>query len=150
MLKRSSSGVVAVRFRLLGPVTAERDGVPVPIARPRRRAVLAYLLLRANRPISTEDLVEAMWGGAPPSTARRQIHAEISAIRSALRLGGDLIKTFPFGYQITVAEDELDLTEFRAKVARAVAGTAAGDHELAAGLLRSALGRAGRAHPGRP
>lgn len=128
-----------MRFRILGPITAERDGVQVSIARPRRRAVLAYLLLSANRPISTEDLIEAMWGGAPPSTARRQVHADISAIRSALRQRADLIRTFPFGYQITVADDELDLAEFRAKVGQANAETAAGDHKLAARVLRSAL-----------
>jgi len=131
---------MAVRFRILGPITVECDGKPVAIARPRCRAVLAYLLLSANRPVSTAGLIEAMWGGAPPSTARRQIHAEICAIRAALRHRAGLVKTFPSGYQITVADGELDLAEFRANVARARAESAAGEHRLSAGLWQSALG----------
>ena len=51
-----------VRFRLLGPLDAERDGVTLELGARKQRAVLALLLLDANRIVSTERLIDGLWG----------------------------------------------------------------------------------------
>src|SRR5207244_3977513 len=74
-----------MKWRILGPVEVAAGGTALPVERPQQRAVLAYLLLNANRVVSTTQLVEAMWGAAPPASARAQIQACVSQIRRALR-----------------------------------------------------------------
>ncbi|WP_162907592.1 AfsR/SARP family transcriptional regulator [Allorhizocola rhizosphaerae] len=131
-----------MRFEILGPVVVRAEGRLVPIGRPRQRATLAYLLLHSNRVISVETLAEALWGGAAPATARSQIQADISALRKALRtIGGDgVIGSHPAGYLADVdgvAGAQLDYREFDRLVAQA---RAVDQPELAASLLRQALG----------
>jgi len=60
------SDVSELRFRLLGPLEADRDGVPVNLGARKQRAVLALLLLEANRVVSTERLIDELWADHPP------------------------------------------------------------------------------------
>ncbi len=110
-----------MRFRLLGPVQISTEEGVFTAPRPRSRAVLAYLLLSADRLVPTESMVDAIWGPAPPATARNQIQADVSAVRRALREAGcpDCLVTTSSGYRIVVAPHELDLTVFSAGLARA-------------------------------
>jgi DNA-binding SARP family transcriptional activator/tetratricopeptide (TPR) repeat protein len=103
------------RYALLGPVEAVADGHAILIPRPRQRAVLSYLLLRANKVVSVDQLEEALWGGAAPSTARTQIQGDISALRRAHRTVEvePPVHTKGPGYLIQVNEDQLDIDLFR-------------------------------------
>src|SRR5690349_2840793 len=105
-----------VLYRLLGPVEVTVDGVAVPIERPRRRAVLAYLLLHTSQLVTTDSIVEALWGGTGPSTARSQVQTDISIIRRVLRsaTGTDPIATRAAGYALDVGDGRLDTEEFTA------------------------------------
>ncbi|KAA2263384.1 tetratricopeptide repeat protein [Solihabitans fulvus] len=118
------------------------DGRPIAVTRPQRRAVLAYLLLHATRGVRINALIEAMWAGAEPATARTQIHAAVSGLRRGLRESGtgDLIESTPSGYLLRVAEDDLDLTAFTGRVHRAEQAEAGGRPEAAVALLREAMG----------
>ena len=53
-------------FGILGPLEVSRGGRMVPLGGPRQRAVLALLLLEANRVVSLDRLAEDVWGGHPP------------------------------------------------------------------------------------
>ncbi len=131
-----------MRYVLLGPIGWEVDGRPVPLGRPRCRAVLSYLLLHANRVVSTHELIEALWGGAEPSTARAQIQGDISALRRAGREAGhplSLASKAP-GYCMTVEPGELDLDVFRTRIAEARTETERGEFDSAIRLIRSGLG----------
>ena len=56
-----------MQFRLLGAMDVRTDdGDPIPIAAPKRRALLAALLLENEGPVSTQRLAEALWGDDPP------------------------------------------------------------------------------------
>jgi DNA-binding SARP family transcriptional activator len=129
-----------MEWRILGPVEIVADA-PLPVPRPQQRAVLAFLLLNANRVISTERLVDAMWEGAPPATARTQIQACISQIRTVLRAAGaaDVLESRAGGYRLSVSDRALDLTEFLDLVSRARAARAADQPAQASDLLRRAL-----------
>src|SRR4051812_2752408 len=108
-----------VDYRLLGRFEARADGLDVAPARAQHRALLALLLLRAERVVSTDELVEALWGGRPPATAHTALQGHVSALRKAL--GAGRIDTEPPGYRLRLLEgDELDIR--RVDAIAAVAG----------------------------
>ncbi|WP_054048880.1 BTAD domain-containing putative transcriptional regulator [Alloactinosynnema sp. L-07] len=125
-------------FGVLGALRVVGDGAAVIIDRPRHRALLGFLLLHANRPVTTGALIEAMWGGRPPGTARTQVHAMVSTLRRSLADAGDRerISTVAGGYLCSVADDELDLAQFDAAVAEA---KTIGDAAQAGAAWRAAL-----------
>ena len=109
--------------------------------KPRCRAVLAYLLLSANRMVTTDSLIDALWGDIPPATARNQIQLDISAIRRTLRQARlrDPIDTTSTGYRISLDQDELDLTAFEDLRQSARALSEMDRPSAAADVLREAL-----------
>jgi DNA-binding SARP family transcriptional activator len=128
---------VTARYLLLGPVVVQLNRRQVVIEGPRRRAVLAYLLLSANRVVSVDELIAAVWGETQPRTARTQIQSNVSAIRHRLR-GEHLpsIDTRGSGYVVVMDSAELDVDLFGQSAAQA---NALKPHQ-AASLLRDALG----------
>lgn len=114
--------VPAVTFRLLGPVEVCLDDRTVRVGGPRSQAMLAALLLEANRIVPVSRLMDAAWGGHPPASADVQVRNRVAAARRALRaagLPGDVIGTHGSGYLLTVAEGQLDLDVFEERVRRA-------------------------------
>jgi DNA-binding SARP family transcriptional activator len=86
----------------------------IHLTAPRQKIVLATLLWNANRVVPIERLVDAIWDGSPPATARSQVHICVSSIRKRLARGGlhSLVDTNPPGYRASVDEDQLDLHVF--------------------------------------
>ena len=126
-------------FRLLGPLEVVGDGgLGLQIGAGRQRALLALLLLRANEPVTSDRLVEELWGASPPPTAHKMLHNQVSALRHALGRNGRL-ETRGSAYRLNVGPDELDLDRFEALVATGRARIGA-DPEGAAGAFREALG----------
>ncbi|MFG2005406.1 BTAD domain-containing putative transcriptional regulator [Spirillospora sp. NPDC048911] len=132
-------------FRVLGPVVAERDGVPLDVGGPQPRAVLGLLLLEAGRVVSMDRLARALWEDEPPNSWRVQLQGMVSRLRRNLGAGGERtsapIDTIPPGYRLRLSDDQLDLSVFRREVERARRHMAAGEHLLAAGLLHAATAR---------
>lgn len=127
----------SVRFRVLGPVELTGPAGPIAIGSVRQRSLLALLLARANRVVPLESLVEDLWNGRPPATARKALHVHLSGLRRALAAAGAApLRTEAYGYQLPVGEDDLDLLRFERLAAE---GRAAGQPEEAARLLREAL-----------
>ena len=104
-------------FRLLGPLDVLNDREPVPISAGKQRALLAYLLLQANRTVSRDQIVDALWGEQVPDSARKMVQIHVSALRKALP--EPRLLTRPPGYLIEVGDDELDLSLFQRSVAGA-------------------------------
>ncbi|HET7429581.1 MAG TPA: BTAD domain-containing putative transcriptional regulator, partial [Gaiellales bacterium] len=131
-----------VEFRVLGPLEILSDGRTVELAGTRTRAVLAVLLLHANRPVSMDRLIDDLWGSSPPPRARGMVHNAVSAIRRAIDGGDDaprLVRS-PAGYQMRVAVDELDLSRFERLVAAAEERLSAGDSDGARARAEEAIG----------
>src|SRR5207249_3125299 len=78
-----------MEFRILGPLEVIEDNRPVRLDRRRLRALLAYLLLHANRSVSADQLIDEVWGPEPPKTAGASLQNYISRLRKAI--GSDLI-----------------------------------------------------------
>jgi DNA-binding SARP family transcriptional activator len=105
-------------FRMLGPLEVlAADGEPLVLGGQKQRAVLALLLLRANQVVSTEFLVDALWGEHPPRTATTSLQNSISALRKLL--GPDVLATRPPGYRLAVEPESVDLYRFERLVASA-------------------------------
>src|SRR4051794_9150582 len=98
-------------YGILGPLEVLAPDGPVALGGAKQRALLAVLLLRANEVVSTDRLVEALWGEEPPHTALKALQVHVSQLRKALR--ADVIRTRPPGYSLELARDELDLDRFR-------------------------------------
>ncbi|MFG1948640.1 BTAD domain-containing putative transcriptional regulator [Nonomuraea sp. NPDC048826] len=131
-----------MRFGILGPVEVATDHGPGSIARPRHRALLAYLLLHPDQVVTPGQLIEAMWGGAEPSSARSQIHVALSELRRALRERGldGVIATRPGGYLLVRRDDDLDADVFGRHVEAAGELRRRGQPEESVRRLRTALG----------
>jgi DNA-binding SARP family transcriptional activator len=129
-----------MEFRILGSLEAFAAGVQVGVPAGRQRAVLAALLLHANRVISAQRLTEVLWGSAPPPTARAAVQNYVKRLRDALgEPGRTQILTRPPGYLIALSDDELDLTSFESALEGARAAARGGSWEAAAGQAAAAL-----------
>jgi DNA-binding SARP family transcriptional activator len=73
-----------MEFRILGPVEAWDGAEQLDVGGSKPRALLAVLLLHANRVVSTDQLVDELWGEAPPPTARNVLQVYVSRLRQAL------------------------------------------------------------------
>ncbi len=124
-----------VDFRILGPLEVVDRGAPLSLGGRRQRTVLAVLLVHANETVSTDRLVDEVWGDDPPDTARRSLQAYVSRLRGLL--GGDVITAAEPGYRLHLDPADADWKRFDAKVAqgRALLGT---DPVRAAAMLRDA------------
>ena len=58
-------------FRILGPLEALDGGQPVALGGSKQRALLALLLLHANETLSSDRLIDELWGEQPPATRRQ-------------------------------------------------------------------------------
>jgi DNA-binding SARP family transcriptional activator len=106
------------RFRLLGPLEVVDDnGVPLALGGQKHRAVLALLVLRANRVVPTDFLIEALWGESPPRTAPTSLQNSIGALRKLL--GAGVVETRPPGYRLVVDADAVDVVELEAAISSA-------------------------------
>ncbi len=99
-------------FRILGPLEVSHDGRPVPVLGTRRRALLTLLLLDAGHVVSSDRLMDELWGEHQPAAGATALRVRVSQLRKALRAGGDVLVTRPPGYALLVPRDGLDLWRF--------------------------------------
>ena len=99
-------------FRILGPLEVSRDGRAVPVAGARQRELLALLLLEAGRVVSTDRLMDELWGEQQPAAGSTALRVRVSQLRKALRAGGEILVTRAPGYALLVPRDGLDLWRF--------------------------------------
>ena len=125
------------RYRLLGPVSVRGDDGPVRLGAQKQRAVLAALLLNANRVVSESRLFDLVWGEQAPRSVRGRLQVHISELRGLL--GREVIVRPSSGYLIEVRPGELDVDVFDEAVVRARAEFLDGHPAPAADRLRAAL-----------
>lgn len=106
-----------LEFRVLGLLEVRRDGELVPLPAQKQRALLGFLLLRANQPVPQEELIEQLWGEGAPPTARASLHNQVHALRKLL--GPEVLERQPAGYVVHLEPEQLDLARFERLVAEA-------------------------------
>lgn len=134
-----------MQFRILGPLEVIAAGRPLALGRRKQRAVLAILLVHANRVVGLDRLVEELWGHEPPSEAIGSLQAYVSHLRRILepdrpaRTPAGVLLSQPPGYRLVVAPNDLDASRFEALVANGRRLLEGGEYELAAAALAEAL-----------
>ncbi len=126
-----------MEFRCLGPLEARLDGTTVGLGEPQQRLVLAILLANAGEVVSTDRLVDDIWGDVVPGSARKIVQGYVSGLRKALGSNG-LIESRPPGYRIEIDRSQLDAHRFSDLVAEAT-GEVTTDPTRSSVALRDAL-----------
>ena len=97
-------------FRILGPLEALDGPRPVALGGRRRRAVLAALLLHPNETLSSERLIDELWGESPPPNAIKTLQVNVSRLRKELPEG--VLVTRGHGYELRVESEQVDAWRF--------------------------------------
>jgi WD40 repeat protein/DNA-binding SARP family transcriptional activator len=125
-------------FRVLGPLEVCNERGAVHLGGPKPRAVLAVLLLHANEPVSSAQLVEAVWGDDETRELRKSLQVSISRLRKALD-DPEIVATKGKSYTVRVRPGELDSERFERLVEDGRRALASGQAEQAAAALREGL-----------
>ncbi|MBG0831620.1 tetratricopeptide repeat protein [Planomonospora sp. ID67723] len=125
-------------LRILGPVDIQRGERSLTVTGVKQRTLLAVLALHANRSVSHERLLTALWGSAIPDNARRLLHSHLWGLRRLLSDEEPLENT-PQGYLLRLRPGMCDLDLFTTETALARSALAAGDAAEAARRFRVAL-----------
>jgi YVTN family beta-propeller protein len=111
---------------------------PVALGSPQQRALLAALLVHRRQPLSSDRLIDELWGERAPPTARKIVQGYVSNLRRVL--GDGLLISSGHGYVLQVQPDQTDVDRFESLAADGQRALAAGDARAAAKVLRDALG----------
>jgi predicted ATPase/DNA-binding SARP family transcriptional activator len=146
---RAQTGEDDVEILLLGSVQARRRGRPVHLVGAKQRTLLAALALEANRVVTDDRLIDLLWPEEPPENAEDVLRVHVSKLRraverdAALKQPEDssqrLVVRKPSGYQLSIADDRIDLARCRHLVAEARRARQARDDSRALRLLDEAL-----------
>src|SRR5262249_36013113 len=104
-------------FRIFGPLEIVEDGAPLRLGGRMQRVLLGLLLLRAGEVVSTDVIVDALWGDSPPKNFRASLLNLVSPTRGGV--GSETIETRPPGYVLRAGPEQIDLARFERKVAAA-------------------------------
>src|SRR5215470_14506834 len=112
-----------MEFKILGPLEVWAGDTDVTSTSAKQRLLLSVLLLNANEVVSSDRLVELLWGDEPPETSKAlQMH--VSQLRKSLDPG--VLVTRSPGYELQLAPDDLDAQRFEDAVDEGKAALAAG------------------------
>ncbi len=132
-----------MEFRLLGPLEVWDGGRLLRIGGAKERALLAILLLDANQLVSSDRLIDELWGDHPPQSARNSLQVRVSNLRKAFRAArsgtSDPLVSQGGGYLIRLEREQLDLHRFELLLEEAGEARARHEARLAAQKLRDAL-----------
>jgi DNA-binding SARP family transcriptional activator len=134
-----------MQFSVLGSTEVTAGGVQLELGGVKQRAILGYLVLHANKVVPTSQVLQAMWEGNPPPTARKMVQNAVSGIRRMLTAHEDhatpTLHTHSPGYQLRIDVETVDLHRFRSLVREGRAAIAGGTPGHGVELLRDALSR---------
>jgi DNA-binding SARP family transcriptional activator/tetratricopeptide (TPR) repeat protein len=134
-----------VEYRILGPLEVIDGGQRLRLGGVKQRAVLAILLLNANRVVSVDRLVDDLWEGRPPGSAIGTLQTYVSHLRDLLeprrdrRTAAQVLVTRSPGYLLRVGADDLDALRLERLVVQGQQALAARHAPVAAARFRVAL-----------
>jgi DNA-binding SARP family transcriptional activator len=99
-------------IRVLGPLEVVDGAKPVALGGPKKRAVLATVVVHANTVVSADRLIDEIWGEDPPASARRTLHSYVSSLRKALNIHGEILSGRQGGYLLDVDASAIDAERF--------------------------------------
>lgn len=133
--------VTQLEFRLLGPFEVRAGDRLLEVRAAKHRILLGAMLLQLGRPLSVEDLADAIWGKSQPDYPRKAVQLYITRLRQLFDdpHEGGVICTSASGYQIGVHPGQVDVWQFREQLERAARLADEGDLDAEAAALADAL-----------
>ena len=134
-----------LEFRVLGPLQVIRSGHVISLGGRQQRAVLAMLLVEANRAVSLERLVAALWGERPPGGAVQTVQTYVFHLRRALEprraraAQSAVLVTADRGYLLRVDRSAVDAAVFETWLADGRAALDAGGHARGRGRFERSI-----------
>lgn len=134
-----------MEFRILGPLEVVDGERAVSLGGPKQRALLAILLLHANQVLSSDQIIDQLWGERPPATAIATLQVFVSNLRKALETerakgaAGRIIVTQRPGYMLRVPPEAIDFQRFSRMIEESREALGRGEAETASRTLRHAL-----------
>ena len=122
---------------MLGPLEVFQDGEQLELGPHKLRALLALLLLSANRIVSAERLIEELWAGRPSPGAAKTLRSYVSRLRTLV--GDELVVSRPPGYLLEIEPEQVDAHRFERLLEEGREARARGDPAGAAVRLREGL-----------
>lgn len=130
-------------FSVLGPLQVRGDDGPIDLPSPMERALLAHLVARAGRTVTTDELIDTLWRETPPPTAAKALQNHVLRLRNILEPERDgtpiLLVTDGSGYRLDAADDAIDARRFERLVRLGRRAYQEGHVEPAATTLAAAL-----------
>jgi DNA-binding SARP family transcriptional activator/tetratricopeptide (TPR) repeat protein len=128
------------RVRLLGPIdVVNGDGTAVPASGPKERTVLALLALAPGSAVSTDALVDALWGDSPPASAERTLQSHVSRLRRKLEdVDGIDLERIGDTYRLACGPEGTDVLAVEARLSEARQALDSGENNVALAVLREA------------
>lgn len=107
--------MTSIEIGMLGELDVRVAGAPVAVPGGKQRLLLAALALRAGRLLTTDELIDRVWGEQPPETARTTLRGYVKRLRTGFaRAGADAaIEAVSGGYRLCVEPEDVDLERFR-------------------------------------
>ena len=130
-----------IDYRLLGAIEVGVNGHVLDVGGQKQRALLAILLLSANKPVSRDVLVDRLWGQHPPAGAQHTLEVYVSRLRKTLEpaAGCQVVLTRPGAYLLRATAEHIDVRRFERLAGEGRRALAANAPGQAASDLREAL-----------
>ncbi|WP_405395341.1 BTAD domain-containing putative transcriptional regulator [Microbispora hainanensis] len=135
-----------MRLNVLGPMELVVAGQAVPAGPPKQRALLALLVMNADRVLPVDVLADRLWDGGPPASAQGSLQVYVSNLRRRLEPGrkagapATVLVSAADGYGLMTAGIDLDTRDFDRLVSTGSRHLGEGRHERAVAVLTEALG----------
>ena len=126
-----------MEFRIFDRLEVIERGAELPLGGSRQRVLLAVLLVHRRERVSTDQLIEALWGDSPPPTANKTIQVYVSRLRKAI--GDGVLETRDHGYRLAADALDVDADRFEMLAHEGRAALDTGDARRAATRLTEAL-----------
>ena len=125
-------------LRVLGPLEVGGPDGAIPLGGARSRALLSALAIRRGSACTTDELIDAVWGEAPPASASKLLQIYVSRLRKVLPTDLRIVTT-PTGYALEIGPADLDAARFEAWLGEGRVALEAANPALAASTLTRAL-----------
>ena len=122
MAAAASSDRRGLQYGVLGPLRVTRSGTPLPLGGPQQRAVLALLLVEADKVVSVSQLADALWGDCPHVRLITTVQTYVFHLREVLEPGrrrgapARVLVTESGGYRLQVGDGSVDAAVFERRV----------------------------------
>jgi SARP family transcriptional regulator, regulator of embCAB operon len=137
-----------LEIKILGPMEATISGIPCIPSASKPRQLFALLAVNAGRVVSMSEMMEELWGSAPPRSVITTLHTYVRLLRKKLdaalehdrsRSSKDFLVTEPGGYLLAVAPEDIDAGRYDRLSSAGRDAATNGDYPTATELLGTAL-----------